>query len=321
MRLRTLIWDKITILAYHRVLDTWDEKDFDFDLDLISASAADFRWQMTYVCKYFTPITFRTMLDHLDNNAPLPHNPIVVTFDDGFDDNYHHAYPVLKSLGMPATIFVSTGYMDQQRTFWFDWLHYLCFRAAASRTSIHFADADFPVSKNATDRRANVVSLVNHAKSLPDDRLRSALTALGHDLQIEYPANGFEHSRTLTWTQIREMAGHGIEFGSHSVTHPILTNLVETRLREEMTNSKTRLEQELSCDVQVIAYPDGGDLAVNESVINAARAAGYRLGVCYLPGVNWVNSEDRFRLRRLPIERYTTPADFKGMLALPELLS
>ena len=321
-RMRSLVCDEVTILAYHRVLDIADETAYLFDPDLISASSADFSWQMAYIQKHYTPITFRRLLDCLDGKDTLPPRPIIVTFDDGFDDNYHYAFPVLKSLGIPATIFISTGYIDQPRTFWFDWLYYLYNMAAASSAQpLNFAGTSFSLSCEPARRQEITANLYSHAKRLPDDDLRSEIAALEKRLGVSYPENGFAQSHPLSWAQVREMASHGIEFGSHAVTHPVLTNLSETKLHEELTISRARLEHEIGRPVDVIAYPVGYDFAFNEKVVEAVRKAGYRLGACYLPGINRAKQMDLFRLKRLHVERYVDRSYFQAMLALPEFFS
>jgi peptidoglycan/xylan/chitin deacetylase (PgdA/CDA1 family) len=321
-RLRSLLRDEITVLAYHRVLDVEDEAGYPFDPELISASSGDFAWQMAYIRKHYTPITFARLLDCLDGKDRLPPRPIIVTFDDGFDDNYLNAFPVLEALGVPATIFVSTGYVDQPRTFWFDWLYYLYNMAAASSDeSLNFADTSYSLSREPARRQEITAALYSHAKRLPDAVLRSEIAALEKRLGVSYPANGFARSRPLTWEQVREMASRGIEFGSHTVTHPILTNLGETQLREELAVSKARLEQETGRPVDVIAYPVGYEFAFNDNVIEEVRKAGYRLGACYLPGINKAKQMDLFRIRRLHVERYVDRSYFQSMLAFPEFFS
>ncbi|MBL8524644.1 MAG: polysaccharide deacetylase, partial [Betaproteobacteria bacterium] len=88
--LRALLKSEITILAYHRILNSWDEEHFPFDVELISASCEDFAWQMEYVRSHYSPIAFRDVIAFLDGKCALPPRPLLVTFDDGFDDNYHH---------------------------------------------------------------------------------------------------------------------------------------------------------------------------------------------------------------------------------------
>ena len=320
-RLRSLLYSEIMILAYHRILDRVNEEDFEFDLELISAWTPEFEWQMRYVRKHYTPITFRYLLDHLDGKQALPPRPILITFDDGFDDNYLHAFPVLKSLAMPATIFIATGYIGQERTFWFDWLVYLCNKAAVAGKPVRLDGKIFFFSRNRTLRQQEIANMFFYAKRLPDDRLRRALMDVEREMGLTYPEGGFTSSHPLNWDQIREMAAHGIEFGSHSVTHPILANTSSAQLRDELTISKACLEQELGRPVDVLAYPVGQDFAFNGDVMAAARAAGYRIGVSYISGVNPASHLDLFRLRRLHVERYVSRDDFRCMLAIPRLYS
>jgi peptidoglycan/xylan/chitin deacetylase (PgdA/CDA1 family) len=322
IRARALIKSEITILAYHRVLEHWDERQFEFDVELISATAQDFSWQMAYVRDNYSPITFHQLIAHLDGEAPLPPRPILITFDDGFDDNYHHAFPILKNEGVPATFFLSTGYIGGVRTFWYDWLCYLCnFASRDNRPAFTFGGQEFVLSADLPTRRENIAGLFAFVKRLKDDALRTELAKLEEYLEVEYPADGFDASRPMSWQQVREMSDSGIEFGSHAVTHPILTNLTKEKLDQELRLSKEQLEVELARKIEVIAYPVGEDFAFNETVVKAACDAGYRLGASYISGVNDVSKLDHFRLKRLHVERYTSRSDFQGMLAMPNLLA
>ncbi len=321
VRLRAIVKAEITILAYHRVLDQWDESAFEFDIELISASVQDFEWQMRYVRECYSPITFRDLIAFLDGQSELPPRPILITFDDGFDDNYFHAFPVLKRVGVPATIFLSTGYIGGTRTFWYDWLCHMCLRASCSRPSIIFAGREFPMGTDPSQCRGNIAELFKFVKRMQDVALRAELLKLETELQLDYPVEGFTQSRPLKWEHVREMANEGIEFGSHAVTHPILTNLTRQKLHEELLVSKLKIEQETSQRTEVIAYPVGEDFAFDGAVVDAALASGYRMGASYISGVNNLEDLDYFRLKRLHVERYTSRSDFQGMLAFPRFLA
>ncbi len=97
------------VLAYHRVLESAEPQDFSFDPELISASAEAFREQMRHLKAHFVPMRFDEVLDHQRRGVPLPAGAVLVTFDDGYDDNYRVAFPILRELGMSAMFFVSTG--------------------------------------------------------------------------------------------------------------------------------------------------------------------------------------------------------------------
>jgi peptidoglycan/xylan/chitin deacetylase (PgdA/CDA1 family) len=318
--LRMSMLTEVTILAYHRVLDNWNEKNFPFDPELISASTNEFRWQMKYVRDRYTPITFEALGAHLEGKNTLPSKPLIVTFDDGFDDNYIHAFPILRELELQATFFISTGYIGQSRTFWFDWLHYLVKRYLPVRT-IRFCELELPQTRATKQIEDQIGNVLAYAKRLPDIQLRSALVALEKMIGIEYPQSGFPESLPLNWEQVREMSANGQEFGSHSASHPVLTNLTPEMLQVELINSKARLEEEIQRPVIVMSYPDGNSLAFNDNVIDAVRNAGYRFGASYVGGTNNLNQLHHFRLKRLHVERDTTREDFEGMLACPELFA
>src|SRR5579872_3996890 len=128
-RIRAACRADIPILAYHRIWDIRDEDGFPFDIELVSACIGEFQWQMEYVRRNFDPITFATLLKILDGEQSAPPKPIIITFDDGFEDNFQNAFPILSALDVPATIFLSTGYIGGERTFWYDRLAQLILRA------------------------------------------------------------------------------------------------------------------------------------------------------------------------------------------------
>ena len=115
------------------------------------------------------------------------------------------------------------------------------------------------------------------------------------------------------------MANCGIEFGSHTVTHPILTNLTDKELDFELVKSRRDIETQTGRPVHAVSYPVGGRSAFDDRVRSAANRAGYCLGLSYLPGTNRLPGLDRSGLRRQHIERYTDRAYFAAMLGLPEV--
>ncbi len=123
----------------------------------------------------------------------------------------------------------------------------------------------------------------------------------------------------MSWDHVREMSAAGIEFGSHTVTHPILSTVDDEALNRELVNSRQKLERELGKPVSILAYPIGEASAFNDKVIGAAQSAGYRIGVCYVEGVNRLDDLDRFRMRRQHVELHISRDYFLGLLSLPEV--
>jgi peptidoglycan/xylan/chitin deacetylase (PgdA/CDA1 family) len=316
---RRLAIGEIPILAYHRVYDVADESRFPYDPELVSASVAGFAWQMKYVKARYQPITFQTLLDALDGRGTLPERPVIVTFDDGYDDNYHNSFPVLRSLGIPATLFVATGYIGRGKPFWFDLVANILYHAPPGRVSLNGFDMDLCLDDDVGSRRVATARLVGALKRVSNQRRLEFLEWFEEEYCHVVNADESSRSRPLDWSHIREMSAAGIEFGSHTVTHPILSTLDDAALRQELVQSRETLEHELAKPVTVLAYPVGGPEEFNEKVVEMAQAAGYRLGVSYMQGVNRLRGLDRFRLRRQHVERYTSPPYFAGLLSLPEM--
>ena len=120
---------------------------------------------------------------------------------------------------------------------------------------------------------------------------------------------GLRARKLLTWSQIREMQKYGIEFGSHTLSHPNLPDVSDEQLRREVRDSKHRLEDALGTEVTSFAYPYGG---VDRRVRSAAAEAEYKLAFTTLPGVNWWN--DPLTQRRADVNESTTLLDFAFQL-------
>ena len=125
----------------------------------------------------------------------------------------------------------------------------------------------------------------------------------------------------MGWSQVEEMFRSGIEFGSHGLSHAVLSRLNAADLARELTESRLAIERVTGAPVTAIAYPVGGEDSIDDRVVAAARNAGYRIGFTYVPGSNRADPTDRMRLARQHVERYTGRAYFQGLLAFPSVFS
>lgn len=311
----------LPILTYHRVCTVEEEARYPFDIELVSASVSDFTWQMEYISRHFTPITFGYFIKAARGEALLPAQPIIVTFDDGFADNYENAYPILKRLSIPATIFLAADYIGRSQTFWYDRLAYLINKVPPCTWNIPELELILQISGEVSARRPALHLLLERMKSVPNETRLKVLSRVdkvwghlceGPDLAL---------SRPLDWEQVREMSADGIEFGSHTLTHPILTKLDDETLQHELQESRRLIESHVKQKVEVIAYPVGRRFAFDVRVISAAQSAGYQLGVSCVRGTNRLESLDPFCIKRLVVERFIDRAQYAATLSLPEVFS
>jgi hypothetical protein len=243
----------------------------------------------------------------------------VVTFDDGYDDNYRVAYPILRELGVPATFFVSTSHIDSGRPFGYDWLVHMILRAPVQRLVLPELDLDLPMPPLRAERRQLASQVLRRMKGFGDAVQSSIIGRLERDWQMPSDA-GHPDCRPMSWDALREMKASGFEIGSHGVGHCMLAKLPPEQLEAELVESRAALERELGEPAILLSYPVGGDLAFDRRVMEATMAAGYQAACSYICGTNPQSALNRYALHRLPVERVMGTGWFAAMLTLPELM-
>lgn len=318
--LRSAAISDLRVLAYHRVLSELDEPAFEFDAELVSARRADFDWQMAYVARRFQPVSCAQVAAAINSGTSLPKRAVMVTFDDGFRDNYEVAFPILQRHKVPAVFFLTSGYIGKQDIFWFDWLVHVLLRTSASTIRVPVLHLVIDLGPTAAARRLAALELLRALKVATETKRSTALQQLKDATAVDIEPMTRASSACMTWEQVREMSTGGMEFGSHTVSHPILSTISDpAHLRFELDESKATIEREVGRPVIALAYPVGGRDAVSAEVIAAVRQSGYQFAFTYEAGCNKRPSNDRFLLKRLQVERYTTRSMFAASLELPEV--
>ena len=306
----------LTILAYHRIHDLADEARFAADPELVSASVPEFRRQLAFLREHWNPIGLSSAMDAIERGQRLPPRSVAVTFDDGHLDNYTHAYPLLREAGVPATIFLSTQYIGSRQPFWFDRVSTLLFCAPAGPLRLPLADLTLPLGDVAS-RRAASDRLLSVFKRMADEHRQEALKELEALLAPHVASTEPPPASALDWDQVREMSQHGIEFGSHTVTHPVLSMQTEERVRFELSQSRETIRRETGQAADLLAYPVGKTYTFNERVVAIAKECGYRAALAYIDGVNDPAKADRFALKRIAVERYIPHPLFMARMTFP----
>lgn len=318
LRLRAALCEDVRILAYHRVLETVVPAGFRFDPDLVSASAEGFREQLRIVRRRFAPMRFDELLDHLDRGRPVPRRAVLISFDDGYDDNHRVAYPLLREAGLSAMFFVSTGHIDSGRPFAYDWLVRMLCTVPDARLDAPELGLSVALPGDLRERRALAARLLDRLKTLPAEAQQALIDRL--QAQWSMPdAGGDPDCRPMTWAQLREMREGGMEIGSHGVGHRMLAKLPREAMREELQASHAAIARELGAAPLAVSYPVGGHDAYDKAVMAAAADAGYRIGCSYVTGAQPLREGPGYGWKRIPVEREMDPGWFDAMLALPEL--
>lgn len=262
--------------------------------------------------------------DALLEHAPLTRVGLnlLLTFDDGFVNNFRLGLPVLQRHGVPALFFISTGHMESGEPFWFDRLirpiqHYRLAGLDLRRLGLgvySFSSADGASRWNGIQRLLEDVKKYDERQD--GQLVDRILSVLRRD---EHHSNSFyEDDRPLSRDEILTMQRSGLCcFGSHGHRHRILTKLGDNSLWEELQQSRNILEGLLGEPIAHISYPNGN---IDSRVIEACRLAGYRFGYTVVPGR--VSTEnDHYHIPRIMVSGFDTTPSLLLNLARGLLLS
>lgn len=243
-------------------------------------------------------VTLQTLFRRLGTSAPG--RMVVLTVDDGYADFHDLAAPVLAEHGVPATVFLTTGFLDGTLWQWWDRVEWSFGHSVRDRCAISLGGQTLALEwVDAKSRGIAVGTLVQALKAVSDDERVSALERLFDALAVSPPAAAPEAYRAMDWEQVRALQARGIEFSPHTVTHPILSRTSAARARQEIAESTARCTAELGHRPTTFCYPDGTDQAYSQREVELAREVGFECAVVANPGyVSLRGTDDPFRLRR-----------------------
>ena len=288
--LRLLNRSKVLVLTYHRFSEApYPER--------ISASAL--ASQLDYLRSRYTIVSLSMIERWLHGNATLPAASAAITIDDGYRDAYEIALPIFRERNVPATLFAVTDFIDGKSWLWTDAVHFITARAPARQISVPVGGGTLELALNGRESRAAAAVRINEALKEQNEATRKeTIERIALECGTRVPDLPPPEFGPASWDQLREMEASGIAIGSHTVSHPILTQVDAAQLNDEVTRSRARLEAMLDHPVTLFCYPNGTHSA---RVRDAVARVGYRLAVTTEPGLN-DGTTDPLALRRVHTE-------------------
>lgn len=288
---------KLQILVYHRVND---ENDRFFP----GTPTAVFAAQMDYLASNWSVLALEDAVEGLRGGG-LPRNAIAVTFDDGYKDNYVNAFPILKRLSIPATVFLAVGSIGSGQPLWHDRV-FVAFRETRVKVLRGFGGKLNSYSLRTEEERLFAQrEILKSLWSMEDHERYACIDELGRRLRVDDAREAPD--LMLSWDEVRIMRQNGITFGSHTVTHPILARTSQGDAMREIRQSKEVIERNVGQPVTSFAYPVGRRQDYSEGVKCLLRDAGYACALTMLPGVNR-EDQDLFEMRRVTAWETHIPA-------------
>lgn len=268
------------VLCYHRVVE--DPARHPWSAPAMLVGLATLERQLDWIGRRFRFVDLDELAQSLETGEPGSGRPLAaVTFDDGYADNYHHAFPLLARKGVPAAFFVPTDLVGTARLHAHDEV-YALLRLAADR----LGDAGLAelmarlglgalwLARRPGPEPVRFAELTEQLlRTLPRGRVLRLVRRLRRAAPL--PPGLRDELVPMSWEMVAELHRAGMTIGSHTKSHRVLPNEPRGEILAELTGSKAVLDERLGTDTRHVSYPDG---QFCPPVIDAAHAAGYRYG-------------------------------------------
>lgn len=283
------------ILMYHRLADS---------KIIPGISSANFEAHLQHLIKYYQVVPVEEIIAG-DNNKAENANKVALTFDDGYVDFYEKAWPLLRKYNVPATVYITTEFVEQKQWMWPDKVRVMLNATSLTKVNIPHVGT-LQLSEENFEKNWHCIS--DHCLTLQESERDSFLQDLIVLLDVtisDFPISDFS---ALTWQQLHEMEKEGLDIGSHTVTHPILTRIDDKQLKNELLESKRVIESHIATEIHGICYPNGMPNDVSDSVTKVAKECGYQYGL--IAYTDNVDKNNKLKTNRIPAAENTAAFAF-----------
>jgi peptidoglycan/xylan/chitin deacetylase (PgdA/CDA1 family)/SAM-dependent methyltransferase len=287
------------ILSYHQVgRRSPDPLHVSVPEDLFAA-------QMEELRRAWNPLSLDSLVEGLAQGN-LPRGSVAVTFDDGYAAVFSRALPILERFQIPATVFVSTGYLGGKKEFWWDELQRIVWESKFEPSKWKGLADDVRMRFSPGMPREDAFGILHDAlRSLPPSEIDAALERIRKQAGVRTGA-ARPDVRPLTGRECVRLAGSKwISIGSHTVRHAWLAALKDAEQRGELAGSRAALEKLLGRPVCALSYPYGGRESETAVTLRLARETGFAYACANVKAAAHGGS-DRFWIPR------ATPGDAGG---------
>lgn len=284
---------------YHRI---GDAKDSAFDPNVFSCTTAQFQKHVDFYQSEFEVINESKLCELIELKKPLTKKYAVITFDDGYIDNYTQAYPILRDANCPAILYIATDFISDRIIPWWDEVAWLVKNNPPE--VIQKLNWQLPSNFTSLSIEQKIRSVLRSIKDNASKSIETKLVELRDVAKNTIkPDELTEEPLFMSWDMLSEMQAQGIDIGSQTCSHPILAHLDEEQQRSELATSKEILEQHIGHTIRSIAYPVGGAEAFNLTTQKLAKETNYTFAMSFIPGLNEnISHQNIYSLRRFSID-------------------
>ena len=252
--------------------------------------------QCRFLKQSFEVLPLQEIARCLTSGAKIPDRALAVTIDDGYRDFLDYAFPVFQKTGIPATVFLITGFLDRKLWPWWNQVEYATLHSR--KRLVELPQQVFSLDDDAR-RRQTSSALCEWLVKIPNSGRLAFLKRIPELFEMEIPEEPPPQYAPMSWDEVRSLEQQGIEFGAHTETHPVLPSIEDRdQLRAEILVSKARVDAELGRPTRHFCYPNGD---LNEATLQIVKEAGFETAVTTRAGLNDSHTE-RYRLMRLGLD-------------------
>ncbi len=300
----------LVVLTYHRIAEPGADPFYD---PVISATPESFRAQADWLARGPRVLGLDEAIERLTSAEPWREPAVLVTFDDGYRDNFDVAAPILRERGIPATFFLPTAFLEEPRLPWWDRVACIIKQTRATRLELPLrpeGEADrsdeppaLTIDLAETPRPAAIRAVID---AFLGGRIADEswfLGMLAERAGVADDPSAMARALFADWDQVRRLTSpeSGLAIGSHGHSHRRLAGLDDEAQRAELVGSRRILEDRLGRRVEALAYPYGWPGSFDGRTRLIAAEAGYRVAFASYEGINRQGSTDRFAVRRLGV--------------------
>jgi len=285
----------LIVLNYHRIGNALESQ---YDPGVFSATGEEFDWQISHLKRRFYMTTLDEAVDMACGDVPV-RSSVLITFDDGYLDNYSLAFPILRSHDVQGVFFLPTSFVGINHIPWWDVIAYIIKNSRKDIVRLQYPECiEFDLKREGVSM---VIMRTLQLYKKPAMKLHNRfICGLEEACETSAPSPNAERC-FMNWVEAREMQEGGMAFGSHTHTHQILSKLSVEQQREEAFRSREVLEMQLNRHIDVLAYPVGGRNTFTPETIEAVKSSGYRAAFSFYGGFNRQGEIQPFNIRRVGV--------------------